>query len=165
MARPYSAYLRARVVGAVDEGASRYEAAERFGVSVASAVRWHQGWRNEGTIAAKPCGGSRSPLEDYAEATPALIEQQRDWTLDEFVAAMHQRRIPGSRTALFRFLQRHGITLKKVLHASEQDRADGRRWIREQGLLDPTHLVFIDESVLQRNGRGSAWARTVREAA
>ena len=40
-----------------------------------------------------------------------------------------------------------------------------RRWIREQGLLDSTHLVFIDESVLQRNGRSSAWTRTVREAA
>jgi hypothetical protein len=30
-----------------------------------------------------------------------------------------------------------------------------RRWIREQGLLDTTHLVFIDESVLQSNGRSS----------
>jgi hypothetical protein len=40
-----------------------------------------------------------------------------------------------------------------------------RRWIREQGLLDSTHLVFIDESVLQRNGRSSVWTRTVREAA
>ena len=40
-----------------------------------------------------------------------------------------------------------------------------RRWIREQGLLDSTHLVFIDESVPQRNGRSSAWTRTVREAA
>jgi len=58
---------------------------------------------------------------------------------------------------------------KKVLHASEQEREDvaraRRRWIREQGLLDSTHLVFIDESVLQRNGRSSAWTRTVREAA
>ena len=30
-----------------------------------------------------------------------------------------------------------------------------RRWIREQGLLDTTHLVFIDESVLQSSGRSS----------
>src|SRR5215470_4498373 len=54
MARPYSSDLRARVVEAVDAGATRYEAAERFGISVASAVRWHQAWRNEGTIEAKP---------------------------------------------------------------------------------------------------------------
>jgi hypothetical protein len=37
-----------------------------------------------------------------------------------------------------------------------------RRWIREQGLLDTTHLVFIDESVLQSSGRSSTWTRTVR---
>ena len=64
MTRPYSSDLRARVIEAVDEGATRAEAAERFGVSVASAVRWHQAWRNHGTIEAKPYGGSRSPLED-----------------------------------------------------------------------------------------------------
>jgi transposase len=113
MARPYSSDLRARVVEAVDEGATRYEAAERFGISVASAVRWHQAWRNEGTIEAKPCGGSRSALEKYTEEIVGLIEELRDWTLDEFVAAMHKRQIPGSRTALFRFLVRHGITFKK----------------------------------------------------
>ena len=113
MGRPYSPDLRERVIGAVDEGATRREAAERFGVSVASAVRWHQFWRNDGTIAAKLCGGSRSPLEDYTEEILALIEEQSDRTLDETVAAMHKRRVPGSRTALVRFLKRHGITLKK----------------------------------------------------
>jgi hypothetical protein len=30
-----------------------------------------------------------------------------------------------------------------------------RRWIREQGMLDPARLVFIDESVLQSSGRSS----------
>jgi transposase len=54
MTKPYSADLRVRVFEAVDEGATRQEAAERFGVSVSSAVRWHQAWRHEGTIEAKP---------------------------------------------------------------------------------------------------------------
>jgi transposase-like protein len=41
MPRAYSSDLRARVIGLVDmEGASRHEAAELLGVSVASAVRW-----------------------------------------------------------------------------------------------------------------------------
>lgn len=113
MTRPYSSDLRERVVEAVEEGATRAEAAERFGVSVATAVRWHQSWRNEGRLEAKPYGGSQSPLEDYAEEILALIEEQRDRTLDEIVAAMHKNHVPGSRTALFRFLERHGITLKK----------------------------------------------------
>ena len=113
MARPYTSDLRERVVEAIDEGATRHEAAERYAVSVSSAVRWHQAWRNEGTYEAKPCGGSRSPLDDYVEEIVALVEEQQDRTLDEIVAAMHKRKIPGSRTALFRFLERHGITLKK----------------------------------------------------
>ena len=113
MTRAYSSDLRSRVVEAVNEGATRYEAAERFGISVSSAVRWHQVWRSDGTYEAKPIGGSNSPLEDYAEEIIALIEATRDLTLDEIVAAMHKRKMPGSRTALFRFLERHGITLKK----------------------------------------------------
>ena len=113
MARAYSSDLRERVIGEIEEGATRREAAERFGVSVASAVRWHQTWRRDGTIEARPTGGSLSPLDDYAEEIIALVEEQRDRTLDEIVAAMQKRRIPGSRTALFRFLERHGITLKK----------------------------------------------------
>jgi transposase len=113
VARCYSSDLRERVIEAVDEGATRREAAERFGVSVSSAVRWHQFWREDGRIAAKAFGGSRSALEDYVEEIVALIEEQPDRTLNEIVAAMHKRRMPGSRTALVRFLHRHGITLKK----------------------------------------------------
>jgi hypothetical protein len=60
-----------------------------------------------------PSGDSRSPVEDHAEAIVRLIEEQRDRTLDEIVAAMHKRKIPGSRTALVRFPKRHGIALKK----------------------------------------------------
>src|SRR6516164_8023264 len=44
---------------------------------------------------------------------------------------------------------------KKSLRAAERQRADvaraRRRWIREQGLLDPAHLVFIDETAITTN--------------
>jgi transposase len=44
---------------------------------------------------------------------------------------------------------------KKSLYAAEQHRADvaraRRRWIREQGLLDPARLVFIDETATSTN--------------
>jgi len=162
MARPYSSDLRERVVEAIDE--------ERFGVSVSSAVRWHQAWRETGTFEAEFCGGSCSPLDDYEEEILALVEEQDDRTLDEIVAAMRKRRIPGSRTALFRILERRGITHKKVLHASEQEREDvaraRRRWIREQGLLDSTHLIFIDETSVNTNmtrayGRGLEGERVI----
>ena len=71
------------------------------------------GWRHEGTIEAKPYGGSRSPLDDHAAELLAVIEEQPDLTLDEIVAVMRKRQIPGSRTALFRFLERRAVTPKK----------------------------------------------------
>lgn len=132
MSRAYSSDLRARVVEAINEGATRAEAAERFGVSIASAVRWHQVWRLDGSYEAKPCGGSQSPLEDYAEEIIALIETQRDRTLDETVVEMHKHRIPGSRTALFRFLERHGITFKK--NSARQRAGTSRRGSRPSAL-------------------------------
>src|SRR5262249_61836885 len=39
---------------------------------------------------------------------------------------------------------------KKSLHAAEQERADvaraRQRWMREQGMFDPAHLAFVDET-------------------
>ena len=79
-----------------------------------------------------------------------LIAGQPDLTLDEIVAAMRKRRIAGSRSAVWRFFERHSISFKKSLQAAEQKRADvaraRRRWMREQGMFDPARLVFIDET-------------------
>ena len=127
MPKSLSGDLRERVIEAVEAGASRREAAERFEISPSSAVRWLQRWRDHGVCAPKPRGGSQSVLEDYAQRILALVDEQPDRTLDELVAAMHKRRIPGSRSALWRFLDRHGITFKKSLRAAEQHRADVAR--------------------------------------
>ena len=52
--------LRERVVGAVVEGGmSRNAAAKRFGVSIASAVRWVARFRAKGEISPAPTGGDR----------------------------------------------------------------------------------------------------------
>src|SRR5262249_38599917 len=89
-------------VGALsmEAGAAGREAAERFEISASSAVKWLQRWRDHGVCAPKPRGGSRSVLEDYGERILALVAEQPDRTLDEIVAAMRKRRIPGSRSAL-----------------------------------------------------------------
>ena len=113
MPKACSQDLRGRVIDAVEEGASRREAAEHFAVSAASAVRWFQSWRGEGRRAPKPRGGSRSPLEDHAGAILGLVTERPDWTLEELVVALHKQRIPGSRSALWRFLERHGVSFKK----------------------------------------------------
>jgi transposase len=66
-----------------------------------------------GSVAAKPGGGSTSPLEKHAEFLLALIAERPDMTLDEIVAAMRKRRIAGSRSAVWRFFARRDISFKK----------------------------------------------------
>src|SRR3974390_3824554 len=102
-------------------------AAEQFEVSVSSAIRWVQRFREDGTCEPTPRGGSISPLEKHSRQILALISAQRDLTLNEIVSALHKRRIPGSRSALSRFFARHGITVKKSLRAAERKRADAAR--------------------------------------
>ena len=84
MAKPYSQELRERVVLAVEAGAARQAAGDRFGVSDSSAIRWVQRRRSECDFAAKRCGGSNSPLEEHAAVLLALMAAQPDQTLDEW---------------------------------------------------------------------------------
>jgi transposase len=111
--KAYSSDLRVRVIEAVAAGASRREAAERFEVSIASAVKWLQRWRDNNSAAPKPSGGSVSPLEEFAAEILAVVAEHPDLTLEETVAELRKQRIRTSRSALWRFLDRHNITLKK----------------------------------------------------
>jgi transposase len=49
-------------------------------------VIWVQRFEKTGSVAAKPSGGSTSPLEQHAEFLLGLIVDQPDPTLDEIVA-------------------------------------------------------------------------------
>jgi transposase len=51
--------LRQRVASAVSAGATCRHAAERFGVSRASARRWSQQFQSLGHVAPKPLGGDQ----------------------------------------------------------------------------------------------------------
>jgi transposase len=113
MPKPYSVDLRERVIETVAAGASRREAAELYGVSPSVVVIWMQRLEATGNIVARPSGGSVSPLEDHAEFLLGLVAEQPDLTLDEIVAAMTKAKIAGSRTAVWRFYERHGVTFKK----------------------------------------------------
>ena len=115
MAKAYSADMRQRVIGRVESGASRPEAAEHYEVSPSTAVIWVKSFHETGQCAAKPRGGSTSPLEKHADFLLVLIEVEPDLTLDEVVCAMRKHKIPGSRTAVWRFFQRHKIAFKKKL--------------------------------------------------
>src|SRR5260370_41243135 len=102
MPKPYSVDLRARAIEDVETGVSRRGAAERYGISPSVVAIWVQRFEETGSAAAKPSGGSISPLEQHAEFLLGLSPNQPDRTLAEIVAAMRKRRIAGSRSAGWR---------------------------------------------------------------
>ena len=76
--------LRKRVVDAVVEGGmSRNAAAKRFGVSIASAVRWVCRFNATGEISPAPTGGDqrshRIAHGDYARTSFAVSPISRCW--------------------------------------------------------------------------------------
>src|SRR5436190_10946923 len=78
---PYPGELRVRVIGFVEGGGSRREAAEQFDVSVSSAIRWVQRFRDDGTCEPMPRGGSTSPLEKHSERILGFIGEHPDLAL------------------------------------------------------------------------------------
>jgi transposase len=120
----YSKDVRARVIARVEAGSSRREAAKHFAVSHGTVVNWLARLRETGDCAAKPRGGSTSPLEQHADRLLGFVAEQPDLTLDQVMCAMRERGIPGSRTAVWRFFARHRIILEKK---PAQSGADARR--------------------------------------
>jgi transposase len=130
MARSLSQDLRSRVVAAVAGGLSRRAAAERFGVSIASAVRWMEAWRRTGEVAAQRQGGDRRSerIEAYAPTILGALKAKVDTTLDELVALLarkHGERF--ARSTVWRFLDRHAMTVKKNGARSRPGQARRRR--------------------------------------
>jgi len=157
MPAPYSQDLRDRVVSAVSNGSSARGAAKRFGIGLGTAVRWAQRLRAEGHARARAMGGDRrSRLTGHREAVLTLIAHQPDLTLEEIRGALIERHgITVGLGTVSRFLAAHNITLKKSLHATEQQRPDvaaaRHAFIRRQPALDPERLVFLDETSATTN--------------
>jgi|TARA_B100001971_G_scaffold169334_1_gene161116 transposase len=119
-------------------------------------VKWSQRYRATGRVAAKPMGsrmarlliGERAWLLERIAVSP-------DITLRALVSELHRRGVRASYGSLWRLLHDEGISFKKSLYASEQDRPDvarrRARWKKYQDRLDPSRLVFIDETWAKTN--------------
>ena len=109
--------LRKRVVEAVVSGGlSRNAAAQRFDVSIASAVRWVKRYETTGEISPEPSGGDRRSgrIEAQRDYLVGLIRRRPDITLLEIQERLIEN--CGERFAvsvLWRFFDRHNITFKK----------------------------------------------------
>ena len=115
MAKALSIDLRQRVLAAVDGGLSCRQAAERFGVSAASAIRWHDRRRREGHFGPKALGGDRRSgrIEAHGELILSLVAETPDITLGELRAKLAEQGMGVAISTLWRFFKRHGITRKK----------------------------------------------------
>ncbi len=112
MDRALSRDLRDRVVAAIEGGVSCRRAAERFGVSAASAIRWRQLALAHGTPAAKPQGGDAGRRGSRIMRTSSSgIATEPDPTLAELRTMLAECGV--SIATLWRFFERHGITRKE----------------------------------------------------
>ncbi len=115
MSKALSVDLRERVVGAVAAGASCRAAAERFGVSASSAIRWWALAREAGTVVPGLLGGDRRSARIEAHATLILdcVEQKSDITLAEIQSELARAGVAAGIGTIWRFFDRHRITRKK----------------------------------------------------
>lgn len=113
--QPLSLDLRERVVAAVSGGMSRRQAAERFGVSAASAVRWCALDRDTGSARAKPQGGDRHShrVEAQADLILSLVDGTSDIALMEIQSRLAEQGHHFGIGTLWRFFRRHDITWKR----------------------------------------------------
>jgi transposase len=153
MARSLSVDFRRRVVGAIEGGLSCRAAAQRFGVSASSAIRWRAQEQREGDVRPKLQGGDRHShrIEAHARTDPfRLGRQERHHAFGTAGAAEGNEASPsllarsGGSSSVARYAQ------KKTAHAAEQRRstvnAAREAWFEGQLELDPTRIVFIDET-------------------
>jgi transposase len=159
--------IRRKVMKAIKGGMSCRQAAARFDIGPATAVRWAKRVEITGDVAPSKMGGDHRSerIEAHAEFILGQLEEKPDLTIMELREQLRERH--GLRVGygtVWRFLARHKITRKtKTGHASEQDREDiaaaREDWFEGQLDLDPLTLVFIDETAISTNmARRFGWA-------
>ncbi len=115
MAKALSVDLRRRVLDAIDRGLLCCHAAERFGVSASSAIRWRDRLEKQGDAAPERQGGDRKSGRIEAEGAFLLgeVAETPDITLVELQEKLQARCVRVGIGTLWRFFDRRRITFKK----------------------------------------------------
>jgi transposase len=93
-----------------------------------TATAWVGRWRRTGSAAAaSQKGRSRSPLNRHAAWLLGLIGERADLTLAEIRDLLGERGIRIGVSSIWRFFDRHGVSFKKTVHATEQGVPTWRR--------------------------------------
>jgi transposase len=149
--------LRERVVAMVErDGLSCHEAAAHFGVAASTAIKWLQRYRRTGSAKPGQMGGHK-PKAISGEHRDWLIGRcrERDFTLRGLVAELAERGLKVDYRSVWSFVHAEKLSFKKTVLAREQDRPDIARrreqWRAYQPRIDPSRLVFIDETWTKTN--------------
>lgn len=114
MTRAYSNDLRERVVEAVLSGESCATAADRFGVSKSSAIKWVRLYRQTGSIEPGKMGGHRPfLLAPHRDFILQQVQQTPHLTLSRLQDLLADRGVHISHDTVWRFLKREGLSFKK----------------------------------------------------
>src|SRR5215475_14053724 len=152
MGKPYSDDLRERVVAAIEAGHTRVKVAKLYNMALSTVGGIIKRKRETGSVSPDKFGGYKTfTLEPHTDRVKELVAEQPDSTLAELQVRLAKEKVKVSQSGISRFLRHINVTFKKkVLHAAEQDRPDvaaARKALRkEQKILDPIQLVFIDET-------------------
>lgn len=162
--KTYSTDPRQRVLAARDaRDGTRVQIADRFFLGIHFIRKLLRQRRDIGSIDPKPRGGGRvrSFTAEAGQRLRQAVADHNDATLAELAEASG---VTCSLSAVHRELKALGITRKKTRRAAEQDgpqlKAERAAWQDEFATIDPTHLVFLDES-----GANTAMDRTHGRAA
>ena len=117
MAKSLSMDLRERLLASIAGGMSGRRAAERFGVSAASASRWRTREREQGDARPKVQGGDRKShrIDAHKATILSLLEQTPDMTIEEMRRGLNEKGLSFGYGTIRRFFERHNITRKKRL--------------------------------------------------
>jgi len=107
-------------------------AADRFGVSASSAIRWRQLALQHGPAVTKRRGGDRHSgrIEEHGGFIRELVAEQGDMTLVEIQARLVERSVSIAIAigTLHRFFVRHAMTRKKKTGTQSSKTAQAAMW-------------------------------------
>lgn len=117
MALPLSQDLRRRLVQAVEAGSLAREAARRFAVSEAAAIKLIRRVRETGSTQPARIGGYRKPLlAGHEDLLRELVEAKGNITLAEIKAKLAEHGIEaGCLTTIWSTLRRLGLSHKRTV--------------------------------------------------
>ena len=128
MVSPLSVDIRMRVAKALEDGETVRSAAQRFGISVASAVRIGQRQRSgRGQVPDRIGGVRRAALAGEAgDWLLARLAEKPDLTMRVLTAELAARDVRVAHDTVWRFVKRAGQTVKKDPDGARKGRRLGQ---------------------------------------